>query len=81
MAGCVSILVHPNRLVEAEENQYCGEGISWEFDDDIASDKDLPRIGFRRPFAHFVQRTLRYEVRHDLLYEIPEDGEEHKDTE
>ncbi|KFY72006.1 hypothetical protein V499_07838 [Pseudogymnoascus sp. VKM F-103] len=54
LISCDYILVHPDRVVEAEENQCSGEGVPWKFNDDIASDKDLPRIGFRRPFADFV---------------------------
>ena len=72
------VLVHADRVVPAEEYDDGHERVPGQLDEDVRRDEDSPRVRLGRALADFVQSALHDEVRHSLLYDVAEDGHEHK---
>lgn len=73
------VAVEADGVVPCDEDEEAGEGVPGQLDDDVGEHEGAPGVGFRRPFARFVEGPLGDEVGHDLLDELAEDGEEHED--
>ena len=67
------VVVQANGVVPAEEDEDAHQGVPREFDDDVGDDEDLPGVRLGGPLTHFVQRSLRDEVGHDLLDQVSKD--------
>jgi hypothetical protein len=80
-SGSRGVLLQADGVVEAEEDDHGHESVPGEFDGDVGDHESLPRVGSAGALADLVQGTLCYEVRHDLLTELTEDGEEQEDRE
>jgi hypothetical protein len=80
-SGSGGVLLQADGVVEADEDDDGHESVPREFDSDVGDHESLPRVGSAGALANLVQGTLCYEMRHDLLTELTEDGEEQEDRE
>ena len=74
-------MVEADRVVEADEDDDGHEGVPGQFDYDVGEHERLPAVGLARTFSDFVEGSLRDKVRHYLLHQLAEDGEQHEDGE
>lgn len=74
--GGDGISVVSDGVVPAEEEDGTDKDRPEDLDEDVRQDKDLPRVYFRWSFSDFVQTSLGDELRHDLLNQLTEHGEE-----
>lgn len=75
------VVVQPDGVVPGEEDEHGHERIPGQLDDNVGDHECLPAIRLARALAHLVEGALGDEVRHDLLHELAEDGEQHEDGE
>ena len=68
-------------LVPTEEHDDRHQRLPWKLNDDVTKHKCLPRIGLCWALPNFIQCSLNDKVRHDLLDELAEDGEQHENCE
>ena len=75
------VLVETDGVVEAEKDNNGHEAVPGQFDDDVGEHEGLPAVSFAGSFANFVESALCNKVRHYLLHELAENGEEQEDGE
>lgn len=73
------IVIESDWIIEAEEDDDRHECVPGQFHQNVCCHKCLPAVSLRWPLSDFIERTLRNEVRHDLLRKLTKDGEEHED--
>ena len=76
--GGLRVMVQTDGVVPTKEDDDSAEGIPWKFNDDIGDHEGFPAICLTWTFADFVEGALGDEMRHYLLHELAEDGEEHE---
>lgn len=79
LAGGGSVCIKPDGVVPGDEHQSGHEGVPGELNNDLREHKDLPAVDFGGTLADLIQGALDDEVRHSLLYELAEDGENVED--
>ena len=75
------VAVETDGVVPAEVHDGTHERVPGKLDNDLGEHKDLPAVDLGRALTDLVERTLDDEVRHGLLDELAEDGEQVEDGE
>ncbi|TFA97843.1 hypothetical protein CCMA1212_010383 [Trichoderma ghanense] len=75
------VLVEADGVVDADEHDDGHERVPRDLGDDLGQHEDLPAVRLGRPLADLVERALDHKVRHLLLHQLPEDGEDVEDGE
>lgn len=70
------VLVEANRVVNREKQDRADEQVERQLDNDLSEKPRLPRVGLRRSFSRLIERALSSELRHNLLYQVAENGQQ-----